>query len=237
MKAPFSTVIAALVALSMAIAGSAHASGTTPAPSRGDSHQPVTVVHAQKQRPAGTARRVGWSAGPVERWTGYSRSGGSLRVREVQRMLRRPGFPAGARRRPLRSAHRTGRRPLPARGGTAAGRDRRAAYAAAAARPSRRRQRPATARPKTSGRSPDRPAVGPVPAVAARAGCRPRSRTQPPTAVRVAGVRPARRPPRSPRRPPRPAGLRRWPGRPARSSPAGRGRRGEPGHRRRRPSR
>ena len=75
MKAPFSTVIAALVALSMATAGSAHASGTTPAPSRGDSH--------------------GWSAGPVERWTGYSRSGGSLRVREVQRMLRRQDFRPG----------------------------------------------------------------------------------------------------------------------------------------------
>ena len=37
----------------------------------------------------------GWSAGPVHRWTGYHRAGGSRRVRELQRRLNRLGYRAG----------------------------------------------------------------------------------------------------------------------------------------------
>jgi hypothetical protein len=42
-----------------------------------------------------TAMPAGWSAGPVHRWTGYSRPGGSRRVRELQRRLNRRGYEAG----------------------------------------------------------------------------------------------------------------------------------------------
>ena len=38
---------------------------------------------------------TGWSAGPVQRWTGYHRDGGSRRVRELQRRLNRLGYRAG----------------------------------------------------------------------------------------------------------------------------------------------
>jgi peptidoglycan hydrolase-like protein with peptidoglycan-binding domain len=41
------------------------------------------------------AARADWSAGPVARWTGYARPGGSRRVREVQRTLRRLGYRPG----------------------------------------------------------------------------------------------------------------------------------------------
>jgi hypothetical protein len=39
--------------------------------------------------------RADWSAGPVGRWTGYLRPGGSRRVREVQRRLDRLGYRVG----------------------------------------------------------------------------------------------------------------------------------------------
>ena len=44
---------------------------------------------------ATTAARADWSAGPVGRWTGYARPGGSRRVREVQRRLDRLGYRLG----------------------------------------------------------------------------------------------------------------------------------------------
>jgi glycosyltransferase XagB len=72
----FSPVIAALVALTMA----------------GSSEAATTIAGTA---PFSRSATVDWSAGAVARWTGYSRSGGSLRVREVQRRLRthdyRPG--------------------------------------------------------------------------------------------------------------------------------------------------
>ena len=42
-----------------------------------------------------TVQRADWSAGPVTRWTGYERPGGSRRVREVQRRLGRLGYRLG----------------------------------------------------------------------------------------------------------------------------------------------
>jgi peptidoglycan hydrolase-like protein with peptidoglycan-binding domain len=45
--------------------------------------------HSQVAMPAG------WSAGPVHRWSGYSRPGGSRRVRELQRRLDRLGYEPG----------------------------------------------------------------------------------------------------------------------------------------------
>jgi peptidoglycan hydrolase-like protein with peptidoglycan-binding domain len=42
-----------------------------------------------------SAMPEGWSAGPVHRWTGYHRAGGSRRVRELQRRLNRLGYRAG----------------------------------------------------------------------------------------------------------------------------------------------
>ena len=43
----------------------------------------------------GHAARADWSAGPVARGTGYTRAGGSRRVREVQRRLRSLGYHPG----------------------------------------------------------------------------------------------------------------------------------------------
>jgi peptidoglycan hydrolase-like protein with peptidoglycan-binding domain len=51
-----------------------------------------TASPAQETRPTMPAR---WIAGPVHRWTGYHRAGGSLRVRELQRRLNRLGYRAG----------------------------------------------------------------------------------------------------------------------------------------------
>jgi peptidoglycan hydrolase-like protein with peptidoglycan-binding domain len=48
-----------------------------------------TAQEARQAMPAG------WSAGPVQRWTGYGRAGGSRRVRELQRRLNRLGYRAG----------------------------------------------------------------------------------------------------------------------------------------------
>ena len=50
---------------------------------------------APNASPAPLAHVAGWTAGPVGRWTGYHRPGGSRRVREVQRRLDRLGFHAG----------------------------------------------------------------------------------------------------------------------------------------------
>ena len=51
-----------------------------------------TSSSAQESR---TAMPRGWSAGAVHRWTGYSRPGGSRRVRELQRRLNRLGHESG----------------------------------------------------------------------------------------------------------------------------------------------
>jgi peptidoglycan hydrolase-like protein with peptidoglycan-binding domain len=51
-----------------------------------------TTSSTQESRPAMPA---GWSAGPVHRWTGYHREGGSRRVRELQRRLTRLGYRTG----------------------------------------------------------------------------------------------------------------------------------------------
>lgn len=51
------------------------------------------LSQAPTERPA--PRRANWSAGSVAVWTGYHKSGGSDRVREVQRTLRRVGYSPG----------------------------------------------------------------------------------------------------------------------------------------------
>jgi peptidoglycan hydrolase-like protein with peptidoglycan-binding domain len=51
------------------------------------------VPRSPAERPA--PRRANWSAGPVALETGYHRRGGSDRVREVQRTLRRVGSSPG----------------------------------------------------------------------------------------------------------------------------------------------
>jgi peptidoglycan hydrolase-like protein with peptidoglycan-binding domain len=58
----------------------------------------IAVASAQvSPTPSGrpAPRRANWSAGPVAFWTGYHSRGGSDRVREVQRTLRRVGFSPG----------------------------------------------------------------------------------------------------------------------------------------------
>jgi hypothetical protein len=54
-----------------------------------------TGGHARHTSAVSLTRIAGWSAGPVQRWTGYRRPGGSRRVREVQRRLDRLGYRAG----------------------------------------------------------------------------------------------------------------------------------------------
>jgi peptidoglycan hydrolase-like protein with peptidoglycan-binding domain len=71
--------VVALVALAPAAAQAAKRSGE----------------HARHSSVAPLTRLAGWSAGPVQRWTGYRRPGGSRRVREVQRRLDRLGYQAG----------------------------------------------------------------------------------------------------------------------------------------------
>jgi peptidoglycan hydrolase-like protein with peptidoglycan-binding domain len=58
----------------------------------------IAVASAQvSPTPSGrpAPRRASWAAGPVAIWTGYHRNGGSDRVREVQRTLRRAGYSPG----------------------------------------------------------------------------------------------------------------------------------------------
>jgi Putative peptidoglycan binding domain len=76
---------ALLVALLVAFAPAADAKG-------GPAETPATI--AQHHRVLAT-QRADWSAGPVRRWTGYTKSHGSRRVREVQRMLNRLGYHSG----------------------------------------------------------------------------------------------------------------------------------------------
>jgi cellulose synthase/poly-beta-1,6-N-acetylglucosamine synthase-like glycosyltransferase/peptidoglycan hydrolase-like protein with peptidoglycan-binding domain len=92
----FSAIVAALIALAIGAAdGSAQAATTTAPPSGRESHYPAAAVRLRAGHPAHAARRADWSGGPVAFWSGYSQSGGSLRVREVQRILQaldyRPG--------------------------------------------------------------------------------------------------------------------------------------------------
>jgi peptidoglycan hydrolase-like protein with peptidoglycan-binding domain len=54
------------------------------------------ATHATPRSPAAVGMPRGWSAGPVHRWTGYTRPNvGSRRVREVQRRLNRLGYESG----------------------------------------------------------------------------------------------------------------------------------------------
>jgi hypothetical protein len=76
-SAPRTQVLAFLVALLLP------AIGTFASPA------PAAAAHARSAKPAG------WSAGPVQRWTGYTR-GDSQRVREVQRTLRRLRYRPGS---------------------------------------------------------------------------------------------------------------------------------------------
>jgi peptidoglycan hydrolase-like protein with peptidoglycan-binding domain len=56
-----------------------------------------TADRAPQSRPVPSqvAMPAGWIAGPVHRWSGYSRPGGSRRVRELQRQLNRLGYESG----------------------------------------------------------------------------------------------------------------------------------------------
>ncbi|HEU4974206.1 MAG TPA: peptidoglycan-binding protein [Baekduia sp.] len=78
-------IAAVVVMLVAAIALAPDASAATaPAYEQRTGATPASLVHV-----------AGWSAGPVARWTGYHRQGGSRRVREVQRRLRRLGYAPG----------------------------------------------------------------------------------------------------------------------------------------------
>lgn len=76
--------VAVLVAWSMAFAPATRAQGSTSA-----------TRAAQKDHRSAPLRKADWSAGPVLRWTGYSKHHGSKRVREVQRTLNRIGYHSG----------------------------------------------------------------------------------------------------------------------------------------------
>jgi peptidoglycan hydrolase-like protein with peptidoglycan-binding domain len=55
----------------------------------------LTASAAHADGHADSTTRADWSAGAVQRGTGYSTPGGSLRVRELQRRLRRSGLNPG----------------------------------------------------------------------------------------------------------------------------------------------
>src|SRR4051794_23211200 len=74
-----------LIAWSVAIAPAADAAGGTP----------PTPTEAQQVDQSASIHHAHWSAGPVKRWTGYWKSTGSKRVREVQRTLNHAGYHAG----------------------------------------------------------------------------------------------------------------------------------------------
>ena len=55
----------------------------------------LTASVAQADGHTGSKARADWSAGAVQRGTGYSTPGGSRRVRELQRRLQRSGLNPG----------------------------------------------------------------------------------------------------------------------------------------------
>src|SRR3954454_24515332 len=74
-----------LIAWSVAFAPASDAEAGTPPP-------PAATKQEGRSTPI---RKADWSAGPVMRWTGYSKRAGSQRVREVQRTLNRSGYHSG----------------------------------------------------------------------------------------------------------------------------------------------
>ena len=62
----------------------------------------TTSSRRRAERPC----RAAWSAGPVHRWTGYSRPGGSHRVRELQRRAEPTRLRVRSGRRTVRTDHR-----------------------------------------------------------------------------------------------------------------------------------
>jgi DNA invertase Pin-like site-specific DNA recombinase len=77
-----------------ALALPAAADGSTPT-SAGWHGRAIRAPHARLAADAIPRRPPGWSAGDVARGTGYARPGGSQRVRELQRRLRRRGYRPG----------------------------------------------------------------------------------------------------------------------------------------------
>ena len=150
-----------------------------------DSRDAATAGHARAEHPAGPAGRVDWSAGPVARWTGYSRSAGSLRVREVQRMLRRHDYRPGPvdglfGPRTERAVLRFQRAEALTRDGIVGRRTLRRLHVRAGG------QRSRTSSPKVGARSPDRPTVAPA-APADRTAPAPGAKTQPAPAPEAGG--------------------------------------------------
>jgi peptidoglycan hydrolase-like protein with peptidoglycan-binding domain len=96
-------LLAALAALAMALVpavpasahGSRQAADDLLIPSAGWHGRPVKNPHQHKTVRGPTTVPRGWSAGPVSFGAGYSRPGGSDRVREVQRRLTRLGYRTG----------------------------------------------------------------------------------------------------------------------------------------------
>jgi hypothetical protein len=77
------------VGLTLLVAGLVFPAGASARQDTADRAAQPRAAHARTAMPAG------WSAGPVHRWTGYSRPGGSRRVRELQRRLHRLGYEPG----------------------------------------------------------------------------------------------------------------------------------------------
>jgi hypothetical protein len=64
-------------------------------PATAGAHSGDTTKTSSPSQESRTAMPAGWSAGAVHRWSGYSRPGGSRRVRELQRRLNRLGYESG----------------------------------------------------------------------------------------------------------------------------------------------
>ena len=94
--------LAMLLALGSVLAPSASAAGRQEATldrlldDAGWHGRPVQEPHPHTAVKASTTSLPGWSAGPVALGTGASRAGGSERVRELQRRLRRLGYGTGS---------------------------------------------------------------------------------------------------------------------------------------------
>jgi DNA invertase Pin-like site-specific DNA recombinase len=91
-------VLAVLAVLAAVVPAPAAAAGRTPDPKAGWHGREVRAPLATPREFAefrADAWPAGWSAGAVQRGTGYVRAGGSDRVREVQERLRRLGYRPG----------------------------------------------------------------------------------------------------------------------------------------------
>ncbi len=95
-RRPATTAVTAIVALCLALLATvqdpAAAATITPDPAAGWHGRAVARPHDPIAMPTATR---GWEAGPIRRGTGLTSAGGSRRVREVQRALRRLGYRPG----------------------------------------------------------------------------------------------------------------------------------------------